>query len=80
MRPHYIFTPELECHAFDLRVRFDPQRLPAWVRLVDGETVRMFDPPRPGTEQVAIDSSGEAHASFTRPALYLGYGLQWQPR
>ena len=76
MRPHYIFTPELECHFFDLRVRFDQQRLPAWVRLVDGETVRMFDPPRPGTEQVAIDSSGEAHVSFTRPALYLGYGLQ----
>jgi hypothetical protein len=80
MRPHYIFTPELECHFFDLRVRFDQQRLPTWVRLVDGETVRMFDPPRPGTEQVAIDSSGEAHVSFTRPALYLGYGLQWQPR
>jgi hypothetical protein len=80
MRPHYIFTPELECHSFDLRVRFDRQRLPAWVRLVDGETVRMFDPPRPGTEPVAVDSSGEAHVSFARPALYLGYGLQWQPR
>lgn len=79
-RPHYIFTPEQDCNYFDLRVRFSPRRRPAWIRVVDGETVRMFDSPRPGVEAVPVDSSGEAHVSFVKPCLYLGYGLQWQPR
>jgi hypothetical protein len=81
MRPHYVFTPERRCDEFDLRVRFDPRRLPAWVRRVDGETVRMFDDDTAGAPpagDVAIDASGEARVRFTAPSMYLGYGLQWQ--
>jgi hypothetical protein len=76
MRPHYIFTPEYPCNAFDLTVRFDLAKLPAWIRLVSGETVRMFDPGRPG-EPVSLNSAGEARARFANPVMYLGYGLQW---
>jgi len=32
VRPHYILTPECQCNNFDLTVRFDPARPPAWVR------------------------------------------------
>ncbi|MGH3167519.1 MAG: hypothetical protein ACRDN0_16725 [Trebonia sp.] len=79
MRPHYVFTPERRCDLFDLRVRFDPGRLPAWIRRVDGETVRMFDESAtPGGGDVVIDASGEARVRFTAPSMYLGYGLQWQ--
>lgn len=78
MRPYYIFTPELPCDSFSLRVRFDPQRLPVWVRRVDGEPVRTFEDARPAADEVAVDPTGEARASFAKPVPYLGYGLQWQ--
>jgi hypothetical protein len=89
MRPHYIFTPERPCSAFSLRVRFDPDDLPRWVRRVEGETVRAFDDlgnrrngveiDRPDPDLLVPDSSGEVAVEFTDPALYLGYGVQWQP-
>lgn len=77
MRSHYIFTPEYQCNVFDLTVRFDLTRPPAWIRVVLGETVRMFDPAHPG-EPVSLNGAGEAHVRFENPVLYLGYGLQWQ--
>jgi hypothetical protein len=90
MRPHYIFTPERPCSAFSLRVRFSPDNLPRWVRRVEGETVRAFDQGRdrrsgieiaaPDPELLVPDPSGEVAVEFTEPALYLGYGVQWEPQ
>jgi hypothetical protein len=77
MRSHYIFTPEYQCNAFDLTVRFDLARMPAWVRVVSGETVRMFDHGHPG-HSASLNGAGEAHVRFDKPVMYLGYGLQWQ--
>jgi hypothetical protein len=77
MRPHYIFTPEYQCNAFDLTVRFDLARPPAWIRVVEGETVRTFDHGLPA-ESVSLNGAGEAHVRFGSPVMYLGYGLQWQ--
>jgi hypothetical protein len=78
-RPHYIFTPEYQCNAFDLTVRFDLDNPPAWVREVRGETVRTFDTVKPGAENIELDGAGEAHVRFEHPTMYLGYGLQWDP-
>lgn len=77
MRPHYIFTPEYRCNAFDLTVRFDVDRPPDWVRKVTRETVRTFDTPRLNGDQVQLNGAGEVHVRFDNPVLYLGYGLQW---
>lgn len=77
MQPHYVATPECHYNLFDLRVRFDPKRLPTWVRRIDGETVRMFADAQSGTDLVTLNSLGEAHVSFQNPTMYLGYGLQW---
>ena len=79
IRPHYIFTPEYQCNAFDLTVRFDPANLPAWIRVVSGETVRIFEHRRQG-ELITPNRAGEAHVRFVKPAMYLGYGLQWEHR
>lgn len=79
MIPHYIFSPECQCNMFDLRVRFDLGRVPGWIRRVQGETVRMFDSARPGTDQAPIDDAGEIHLQFHNPTMYLCYGVQWQP-
>jgi hypothetical protein len=77
IQPHYVTTPECHYNRFDLRVRFDPRRLPTWVRRIDGETVRMFSDRTTGIDKVALNSLGEAHVRFHNPAMYLGYGLQW---
>ncbi|HZM75372.1 MAG TPA: hypothetical protein VFC19_06580 [Candidatus Limnocylindrales bacterium] len=79
LRPHYVFTPECDCRMFDLRVRFDPNRLPHWVRRVDGEPVRVFDSAQPPSDRLSPDESGEIHLQFPRPTMYLGYGAQWSP-
>jgi hypothetical protein len=79
MRSHYLVVPEVRCDAFDLRVRFGPDRLPGWVRRVAGETVRKFDNARPTTELLEPDPTGEVHVRFTNLTMYLGYGVQWQP-
>lgn len=77
MRPHYIFTPEVQCNLFDLTVKFDLARSPAWLRVVRGETVRMFDRGGPDGELLNLDKAGEVHVRFLNPEKYLGYGLQW---
>jgi hypothetical protein len=77
MQPHYVVTPECHYNLFDLRVRFDPDHLPAWVRRIDGETVRMFADAAPSPDLVTLNALGEAHVHFENPTMYLGYGLQW---
>jgi hypothetical protein len=80
IRPYYIFVPERRCDRFDLRVRFDRRRPPAWVRRVTGEDLRVyesFEGVPPPAEQVTVDGTGEATASFSRLRLRQGYGLQW---
>jgi len=75
--PHCLMTPECQCDRFDLTVRFDPARLPDWIRRVDGETVRTFENRQPAGELLVPDAAGEVHEEFRDLALYLGYGIQW---
>lgn len=77
--PHCLVTPECQFDRLDLTVRFDPARLPDWIRRVDGETVRTFENPRPIGEMLVPDAAGEVRQEFRDLALYLGYGIQWAP-
>jgi hypothetical protein len=81
IRPWYVLLPDRRCDRFDLRVRFDRGRLPAWVRRVEAEDVRVYEifagvPPLDG--QVPVDRTGEAATSFSRLNQRQGYGLQWR--
>ena len=76
MRPHVIFSPECQCDIYDLRVKFGADDRPAWIRRVDGETVRMLDTAEPA-DDLALDEAGEIHLRFHNPTMYLCYGLQW---
>jgi hypothetical protein len=76
--PHYLIVPECRCDKFDLTIRFDPQRLPRWIRRVDGETVRTFENPRPAGDLLTPDAAGEIRQEFSDLSLYLGYGIQWE--
>ncbi|HZM74858.1 MAG TPA: hypothetical protein VFC19_03980 [Candidatus Limnocylindrales bacterium] len=79
MQPHYVFTPECRCNRFLLRARFDAKRPPRWVRPVRGETVRMFEAPRPAIDPARLDEAGELDLRFDGLVMHLGYGIQWQP-
>jgi hypothetical protein len=79
MSSHYLVTPECQCNALDLTVRFHPDHPPRWVRCVAGETVRMYEEPRPLGQLLTPDDAGEVHVRFRNLILYLGYGVQWLP-
>ena len=75
-----MFRPERRCDRFDLRVRFDRGRLPAWVRRVEAEdvyTYNTYDDVPDASELVAVDYTGEAAATFTGLRQHFGSGLQW---
>jgi hypothetical protein len=75
--PHYLLVPECKCEKFDLTIRFDPGRLPRWIRRVEGETVRKFENAEPAGDLLVPDAAGEVRQEFSNLSLYLGYGIQW---
>jgi hypothetical protein len=80
MRDYYVFRPERRCDLFDLRVRFDRRRVPAWVRRVEGEDVHIYNTyggAPADDELVTVDYTGEARASFSGLRQHFGSGLQW---
>jgi hypothetical protein len=75
-----VFRPERRCDHFDLRVRLDRRRLPAWVRRVEGEDVyayNTYDGVPAGDELLSVDRTGEARAPFLGLRPHFGSGLQW---
>ncbi len=80
MRHYYVLRPERRCDHFDLRVRFNRGRLPAWVRRVAGEDVYAYytysDVPAPD-QRVTVDIYGEAAQAYDGLRTHYGYGLQW---
>ena len=76
--PHYLVTPECRYNRFDLRIRFDPEQLPAWIRRVEGETVRQFEDARPTARLLVPDAAGEVRQEFRDLTMFLGYGIQWK--
>ena len=80
MRPHYVFTPRMPCHAFDLRVRFDPRRPPRALWLIDKLHIRMLYDGRQCGESIPWNAEGEARVQFSGLIPGQCYGLQWTPR
>lgn len=77
--PHYLVSPECRCDKFELKIRFNPERSPGWIRRVDGETVRTFQKALPVGDLLVADRAGEVQQEFRNLTRYLGYGIQWQP-
>jgi hypothetical protein len=77
--PHYLVTPECQFNRFNLRIRFDCERPPVWIRRVEGETVRQFENAQPTGRLLVPDGAGEVYQEFRDLAMFLGYGIQWKP-
>lgn len=79
MRAHYVHYGTRRCDRFELRIRFDPERVPVEVRRVDGIFPRDLDDGLPAAPAVDVDAAAEVHLAFDRPRTGLGYGARWTP-
>jgi Helix-turn-helix domain len=80
MASHFLHVPHRRSDHFDLRVRFDPQRLPSTIWLLRDAPTAMIYQGEPATQTAAPDRFGEVHTSFRDMRLGLGYGLRWRDR
>ncbi len=79
LRPYFACVPERQCGLLDLRVRFDQQRLPAYIRMVENVSPDDFaDSARMGAE-VRADAAGEVRGVFGGLVHSMAYGLCWAP-
>jgi hypothetical protein len=78
MAPRYAFAPLMPCLSFELRVRFDPDRLPQTVWLLDRVPPRLLDDKRPGPVLLTPDQAGDLSLEFSDLVQGYGYGLAWR--
>jgi hypothetical protein len=77
MQPHYVCVPKHRCDMFDLRVRFDLEKMPEHIwRLVDAFQ-RDVDDPAPSGEILPPDAAGEVHTMFRQLTPGRAYGIRW---
>lgn len=77
MVPHYVHFPERRCDEFELRIRFDLDRLPKQIWRVEEVFHRDIDDNEPTQDLLTIDGVGEVHLSFRNLLPGHGYGAQW---
>lgn len=78
MRPHYVLAARRRCDLFDLRVRFDKDRLPRRIWRVTEAFHRDLDEGAARGEPLTLDAAGEIHVEFRNLKPALSYGAQWQ--
>jgi hypothetical protein len=77
MQPHYICVPRQRCALFDLRVRFDRNRLPRQVWQLSKASKHDINDRQEG-EPVEVDATGELHLQFNELSPRYGYGARWE--
>jgi hypothetical protein len=77
MQPHFVVFPERRCDEFELRIRFDLDRLPNQIWRVEEVFHRDIDDNEPTQDLLTIDGVGEVHLSFRNLLPGHGYGAQW---
>lgn len=80
MSPHFVHVPYRRSDHFELRVRFDPCRLPNAVWAVRAAPPAVIYQREPPGERQELDRFGEAYACFQDLRPGLGYGICWRDR
>lgn len=79
MAPHYVHVPLRRSDHFELRIRFDPARLPRMVwRLTEVATAVIYED-KPTSDILEPDCFGEIQCEFRNLRQGFGYGLRWDP-
>lgn len=79
MAPHFVSRPLHRVDRFELRVKFDPRRLPRVVWRVTGIPYQVSEADGPGRDRLELDSLGETTVVFDRLKPSFGYGVRWLP-
>ena len=77
MSPHYTCVPQRRYDMFELRVRFDPDRLPRQVRRIDGGSPRSGEARTVTGDVLVPDAGGEVRTEFRRLRQGFSYGMRW---
>jgi len=77
MQPHYVCLPRELCKLFDLRVRFDRNRLPLAVWQLNKTFQSDIDDPRGQGTRLPLDAAGELHLRFDDLTPGFAYGARW---
>lgn len=77
MATHFVSRPLHRVDRFELRVKFDPARLPKVVWRVSGIAYHMSEADGPGRDILQLDNLGEIAVIFDRLKPGLGYGVRW---
>jgi hypothetical protein len=77
LRKHYAYIPFTPCDHFDLRVKFDRDRLPERIWRVSEAFHRDLDERLVDGEPLTADWAGEVRLHFEELTPGYGYGIQW---
>jgi Helix-turn-helix domain len=78
MAPHFLHVPFSRSDHFELRVKFEPRRLPRTVWLLRDAPTAVIYQPEPAAETMVPDRFGEVWATFRDMRPGLGYGVRWR--
>jgi hypothetical protein len=79
MAPHFVSRPLHRVDRFELRVKFDPARLPRVVWRISGIPYHVSEADGPGRDVIELDSLGEISVAFDRLKTSFAYGVRWLP-
>lgn len=77
MVPRFVSRPLHRVDRFELRLKFDPKRLPRVVWRVSGIPYHPSEADGPGRDRLELDSVGETATVFERLKPSFGYGVCW---
>ncbi|MGH3877368.1 MAG: hypothetical protein ACRDSK_10080 [Actinophytocola sp.] len=79
MVPQYVCLPLRRHDLFELRIAFDPTRLPARIWRLAGVAPRVVDDWQVIEPLLVPNKAGEVSAIFRDLRVGFGYGIQWEP-
>lgn len=79
MRPYYAMVPLVPCEAFQLRIRFDRDRLPSAIWRFHRMPPRSLDDRLIPGERLDLDDAGEVVQEFGQLDQGFSYGIGWSP-
>jgi hypothetical protein len=78
MAPHYVHVPLRRSDSFDLRIRFDPARLPRRMWRFNGVPPSVITQATPTADLLEPDRFGDVRCVFRHLRQGLGYGVRWE--
>ena len=79
MRPHFVCVPKHRCDVFELRIRFNPDKIPGQIWRITDAYQRDVDDPTPSGETLTGNTAGEVYTVFRQLTPGRAYGIRWTP-